>query len=54
MIGIFVGVAVALGSDFNPNAYCMSMVSEYTTYLCQSFSLPPSLLLAIGDALGMC
>ena len=21
------GVAVALGSDFNPNAYCMSMVS---------------------------
>ncbi len=22
------GVAVALGSDFNPNAYCMSMVSR--------------------------
>ena len=23
-----VGVAVALGSDFNPNAYCLSMVSS--------------------------
>ena len=23
----FVGVAVALGSDFNPNAFCYSMVS---------------------------
>ena len=22
------GMAIALGSDFNPNAYCMSMVSE--------------------------
>ncbi len=25
------GVAVALGSDFNPNAYCLSMVSPMGT-----------------------
>ena len=23
------GVAVALGTDFNPNAFCLSMVSKY-------------------------
>ena len=27
-VPINAGVAVALGSDFNPNAYCMSMVRQ--------------------------
>ena len=26
---ICAGMAVALGTDFNPNAYCMSMVSVF-------------------------
>ncbi len=38
------GVVVALGSDFNPNAFCLSMVSEkkclYTCrYICLGLSI---------------
>ena len=31
------GVAVALGSDFNPNAHCLAMVSSQTTIASEAF-----------------
>ena len=33
------GMAVALGSDFNPNAYCVSMVRSF--FFVQSLIFPP-------------
>ena len=40
----FAGIAVALGSDFNPNAYCMSMVSYGANITCL-LVVPKDLLL---------
>ena len=46
------GVAVALGSDFNPNAFCMSMVSGWIPqlYTCDYCCC----VLANGDEPGLC
>lgn len=46
------GVAVALGSDFNPNAFCMSMVSGWIPHcLCVD---DYNILLANGDESSLC
>ena len=42
----FAGIAVALGSDFNPNAYCMSMVSYGANITCL-LVVPKDLLLLL-------
>jgi len=34
------GVAVALGSDFNPNAYCLAMVSIMIRIVCTHSIVP--------------
>ncbi len=58
------GVIVALGSDFNPNAYCCSMVTIRLNlfkqrllveiYMIHLISFYLVCLLAYGDALGLC
>lgn len=48
-------MAIALGSDFNPNAYCMSMVSTTCRAIINTdhTSLAPPLP-GDGDAPGLC